>query len=152
MGSQQAGFYVEYILGMIASTTNDTVIETKRVDGVVFAGGLDEKVEAEGLDKVAVWFGNRLDVVAQLAEMWASSWLSHGERDHSGQTPTPERRFDTFEHSATLFHILAAKAAPAGRLPITQCPAEYVGQEPVADMTLRPRATNPGHTYVEVEL
>ena len=46
-----------------------------------------------------------------------------------------------------LFDILTAKAAPAGRLPITQYPAEYVDQVPMTDMTLRPSATNPGRTY-----
>ncbi len=46
-----------------------------------------------------------------------------------------------------LFDILTGKAAPAGRFPITQYPAEYVDQVPMTDMTLRPSATNPGRTY-----
>lgn len=43
--------------------------------------------------------------------------------------------------------ILSGKAAPAGRLPITQYPKEYTNQVPMTDMTLRPSATNPGRTY-----
>ena len=46
-----------------------------------------------------------------------------------------------------LFDILTGKAAPAGRLPITQYPAAYADQVPMTDMTLRPSATNPGRTY-----
>ena len=46
-----------------------------------------------------------------------------------------------------LFDILTGKAAPAGRLPITQYPAVYADQVPMTDMTLRPSATNPGRTY-----
>lgn len=46
-----------------------------------------------------------------------------------------------------LFDILTGKAAPAGRLPITQYPAAYAEQVPMTDMTLRPSATNPGRTY-----
>ena len=36
-----------------------------------------------------------------------------------------------------LFDILTGKTAPAGRLPITQYPAEYADQVPMTDMTLR---------------
>lgn len=46
-----------------------------------------------------------------------------------------------------LFDILTGKAAPAGRLPITQYPAAYADQVPMTDMTLRPSASNPGRTY-----
>ena len=45
-----------------------------------------------------------------------------------------------------LFDILTGKAAPAGRLPITQYPAAYVDQVPMTDMKLRQSATNPGRT------
>ena len=48
---------------------------------------------------------------------------------------------------SALFDILTGKAAPAGRLTLTQYPAEYVNQVPMTDMTLRPSATNPGRTY-----
>ena len=46
-----------------------------------------------------------------------------------------------------LFDILTGKAAPAGRLPITQYPAVYATQIPMTDMTLRPHAASPGRTY-----
>jgi beta-D-xylosidase 4 len=46
-----------------------------------------------------------------------------------------------------VFDILSGRAAPAGRLPITQYPADYVFDIPMTDMSLRPNATSPGRTY-----
>lgn len=43
--------------------------------------------------------------------------------------------------------ILLGKVSPAGRLPLTQYPANYVNQVPMTDMNLRVSATNPGRTY-----
>jgi xylan 1,4-beta-xylosidase len=45
--------------------------------------------------------------------------------------------------------ILTGAAAPAGRLPVTQYPADYVHQVAMTDMAMRPNATsgNPGRTY-----
>ncbi len=75
LGAQKAGFEVEYVLGA-TTTSNDTsgfaaaVAAAQRADVVIFAGGLDETVEAEGLDRVAVaWPGNQLDLVAQFADV-----------------------------------------------------------------------------------
>ena len=46
-----------------------------------------------------------------------------------------------------LFDIITGKVAPAGRLPITQYPAEYATQIPMTDMQLRPHDSSPGRTY-----
>jgi beta-D-xylosidase 4 len=46
-----------------------------------------------------------------------------------------------------LFDIITGKQGPAGRLPITQYPADYVDQVPITDMSLRPGTGNPGRTY-----
>ena len=74
LGAQQAGFDVEYVLGANIATPNDTsgfaeaVAAAQRADVIVFTGGLDESVEAEGLDRLTVaWPGNQLDLVAELA-------------------------------------------------------------------------------------
>lgn len=47
---------------------------------------------------------------------------------------------------AAVFDIIYGKSAPAGRLPVTQYPASYA-ELPMTDMSLRPRASNPGRTY-----
>ena len=74
LGAQQAGFEVEYVLGTGVTTTNDTsgfaaaVAAAQGADAVVFAGGLDETVERESLDRLNVtWPGNQLDLVKELA-------------------------------------------------------------------------------------
>ncbi len=46
-----------------------------------------------------------------------------------------------------LIDIITGKAAPAGRLPITQYPASYITEVPMTDMSLRPGAHSPGRTY-----
>ena len=76
LGAQQAGFEVEYVLGTNVTTTNDTsgfaaaVAAAKRADAVIFAGGLDETVERESLDRLNVtWPGNQLDLVAELGSV-----------------------------------------------------------------------------------
>ena len=73
LGAQQAGFDVEYVLGTNVTTANDTsgfsaaIAAAKRADAVIFAGGLDETVEREEVDRLNLtWPGNQLDLVAQL--------------------------------------------------------------------------------------
>lgn len=46
-----------------------------------------------------------------------------------------------------IFNILTGKTAPAGRLPITQYPSNYVNQVTMTDMNLQPSRFNPGRTY-----
>lgn len=46
-----------------------------------------------------------------------------------------------------IFNILTGKTAPAGRLPITQYPSDYVNQVSMTDMNLQPGDNNPGRTY-----
>ncbi|KAH6648906.1 beta-glucosidase [Truncatella angustata] len=48
-----------------------------------------------------------------------------------------------------IMNIVTGKTAPAGRLPVTQYPEEYVRLVPMTDMGLRPNETsgNPGRTY-----
>lgn len=47
-----------------------------------------------------------------------------------------------------LFNIITGKAAPAGRLPITQYPADYADQVDMTNMELRSGDKNPGRTYI----
>ena len=74
LGARQAGFEVEYVFGTNVTTVNDTsgfpaaIAAARRADAVVFAGGLDETVERESLDRLNVtWPGNQLDLVRELA-------------------------------------------------------------------------------------
>jgi len=48
---------------------------------------------------------------------------------------------------SAIMDTLKGTVAPAGRLPLTQYPAEYVSQVPMTDMSLRPSSSSPGRTY-----
>ncbi|KAH9913342.1 beta-xylosidase [Epithele typhae] len=75
LGAQQAGFDVEFVLGATVKG-NDTsgfaaaVAAAKSADAVIFAGGLDETLEDEALDRLNVtWPGVQLDLVAELEKV-----------------------------------------------------------------------------------
>ncbi|KAJ8131937.1 hypothetical protein O1611_g1683 [Lasiodiplodia mahajangana] len=48
---------------------------------------------------------------------------------------------------AAVVSILTGDKAPAGRLPVTQYPGDYVNQVPMTNMNLQPATGNPGRTY-----
>ena len=56
-------------------------------------------------------------------------------------------RYPGQDGGTALINILIGKEAPAGRLPVTQYPADYVNEVPMTDMALRPSLNNLGRTY-----
>ncbi|PIL26674.1 hypothetical protein GSI_11250 [Ganoderma sinense ZZ0214-1] len=163
LGAQQAGFEVEYVLGTGVTTVNDTsgfaaaVAAASEADAIVFAGGLDETVERESIDRLNVtWPGNQLDLVKELAAVGKPLVVAQfggGQLDDSTLKANHAVNaiiwggYPGQSGGTALFDILTGKVVPAGRLPITQYPAAYADQVPMTDMTLRPSATNPGRTY-----
>ncbi|KAI0358157.1 glycoside hydrolase family 3 protein [Trametes cingulata] len=162
-GAQQAGFDVEYVFGTNVTTQNDTsgfpaaIAAAKRADVVIFAGGLDETVESESLDRLNLtWPGNQLELVAELERVGKPLIIAQFGGGQLDDTTLKNSHavnaiiwggYPGQSGGAALFDILTGKAAPAGRLPITQYPAAYADQVPMTDMSLRPSATNPGRTY-----
>ncbi|KAJ7902063.1 glycoside hydrolase family 3 protein [Mycena olivaceomarginata] len=165
MGAIAAGYDVTFVAGtssVLDTSTNgfaDAVAAAKAADVVVFAGGIDESVEAEGLDRTTiVWPGSQLDLIKALAGVRKpfivlqfgagqvdDSWLLSSKAVNAILwTGYPGQSGGT-----AIFDVLLGNVAPAGRLPLTQYPAEYVAQVPMTDMNLRPnKATgNPGRTY-----
>ncbi|KAI0652437.1 glycoside hydrolase family 3 protein [Trametes meyenii] len=162
-GAQQAGFEVEYVLGTNVTTRDDksgfpaAIAAAKRADVVIFAGGLDETVEREEVDRLNVtWPGNQLELVAELERVGKPLIVAQfggGQLDDSALKKSRTVNaiiwggYPGQSGGAALFDIITGKAAPAGRLPITQYPAAYAERVPMTDMSLRPSATNPGRTY-----
>ncbi|KAK7005714.1 glycoside hydrolase family 3 protein [Favolaschia claudopus] len=165
MGATAAGYSVQYVPGVssVLDTSNEgfaaAVEAAKAADVVVFAGGIDESVEAEGLDRTTiVWPGAQLDLIKALADIGKpfivlqfgagqvdNSWLLSSKAVNGiVWTGYPGQAGGT-----AIFDILTGKVAPAGRLPLMQYPANYVSQIGMLDMQLRPnKATgNPGRTY-----
>jgi beta-D-xylosidase 4 len=73
MGAMTAGYEVTFVEGTsILDTSTDgfasAIAAARAADVVVYAGGIDESVEAEGLDRTTiVWPGVQLDLIKELA-------------------------------------------------------------------------------------
>ncbi|KAF7376335.1 Glycoside hydrolase family 3 protein [Mycena sanguinolenta] len=183
MGAMAAGFDVTYVPGtssVLDDSTDgfaDAVAAAQAADVVVFAGGIDESVEAEGLDRTTiVWPGSQLPLIQALAGVGKpfivlqfgagqvdDSWLLSSKAVHILRSLLLSHFSRCFIRSMGSFgRVILDRAAepqysmfswallpPAGRLPLMQYPADYVNQVPMTDMNLRPNKTsgNPGRTY-----
>lgn len=124
---------------------------------VIFAGGIDNGVESEGMDRYSIdWTGGQLDLMFQVAAMGKPCivlQMGGGQLDDTPLIQNPNISailwggYPGQDGGTALMNIITGKNAPAGRLPITQYPADYVNQVPMTNMSLRPGANNPGRTY-----
>jgi len=162
LGAQANGLNVTYALGTAMSTTSTSgfaaaIAAAKSADAIVYAGGIDLTIEKEALDRLNItWPGNQLDLISQLESVGKPLIVVQfggGQLDDSSLKASKTVNsilwagYPGQSGGQALFDIITGKASPAGRLPITQYPANYVSQVPMTDMTLRPSATNPGRTY-----
>ncbi|KAL4909568.1 hypothetical protein BDW74DRAFT_187626 [Aspergillus multicolor] len=156
---------VTYALGTNLSSDSTAGFEealsaAQDADAIIFAGGIDNTIEAEAQDRQNItWPGNQLDLIQQLSELGKplivlqmgggqvdSSSLKENDNVHAliwGGYPGQSG-------GHALVDIVTGKRAPAGRLVTTQYPAEYAEIFPAIDMNLRPNETsgNPGQTYM----
>ena len=123
---------------------------------MLYFGGIDNTIEAESMDRyqigwpasqqalitsicglgkpcVVVQLGSMLDDTPLLQNDNVSAILWAGYPGQDG--------------GVAVFDILTGAVAPAGRLPVTMYPANYVNQVPMTNMSLRPGPGNPGRTY-----
>ncbi|KZV77767.1 glycoside hydrolase family 3 protein [Peniophora sp. CONT] len=161
-GLQDAGFNVTFSQG---TSVDDPLTDgfppamaaAQDADVIVFAGGIDNSVEAEGMDRTNItWTYNQLQLIGQLAELGVPMvvlQMGGGQVDSSTLKANDAINaliwggYPGQAGGAALAAIISGAVAPAGRLPITQYPASYVDEVPMTDMNLRPSATNPGRTY-----
>ncbi|KAF9255300.1 glycoside hydrolase family 3 protein [Marasmius fiardii PR-910] len=159
---QSAGFDVAFAQGTIINTTSTVnfsaaLTAASGADVVFYLGGLDNRVESEGHDRFDIaWPGNQLELVNQLADLGKPLVvLQMGGGQVDSSSLKNDSRINALiwggypgqSGGTALVDIITGKQAPAGRLPSTQYPAEYVKQVPSTDMTLRPSFSNPGRTY-----
>ncbi|KAF2199971.1 glycoside hydrolase [Delitschia confertaspora ATCC 74209] len=126
-------------------------------DVIIYIGGIDNSVEAEGNDRVSLsWTGAQLDVIGQLASYGKPMivvQMGGGQIDSSPIVNNPNISallwggYPGQDGGVAIMDIIMGKAAPAGRLPLTQYPAKYINEVPMTDMALRPGPNNPGRTY-----
>lgn len=129
----------------------------KKSDIIVYAGGIDISVEAEGMDRVSIaWTGAQLDIIGELAslgkpmivlQMGGGQIDSSPIRDNANISALLWGGYPGQDGGPALFDVITGVTPPAGRLPTTQYPAEYNAQIPMTDMSLRPGPVSPGRTY-----
>ncbi|KAJ6594524.1 glycoside hydrolase family 3 protein [Mycena capillaripes] len=163
-GAIAAGYNVTFVQGTTISGTDTSgfaaaVAAAKLADVIVYAGGIDNTVEAEGVDRsTIVWPGVQLSLIQMLAtvgkplvvvQFGGGQLDSTALKSNAGVNAILWAGYPGQSGGTALFDILRGKVAPAGRLPITQYPANYVLQVPMTDMNLRPNTAtgNPGRTY-----
>ncbi|KAJ7079134.1 glycoside hydrolase family 3 protein [Mycena belliarum] len=164
LGAVAAGYKVTFVEGTsILDTSTDgfagAVAAARAADVVVFVGGIDNSVEAEGLDRTTiVWPGAQLQLIQTLAgtdKPFIVVQCGAGQVDNSWLLASKSVNaivwagYGGQSGGSALFDVLSGKVAPAGRLPLMQYPADYVTQVPMTDMNLRPnkQTGNPGRTY-----
>jgi beta-D-xylosidase 4 len=126
-------------------------------DYIVYLGGIDTSIEAEGMDRSSiVWPGNQLNLIAQLAELGKPLIVVQcggGQIDDSALLANSNvsailwAGYPGQEGGNAIFDVITGNASVAGRLPVTQYPANYTGEVTMYQMDLRPNSSYPGRTY-----
>ncbi|KAM0260883.1 hypothetical protein ACHAQJ_002501 [Trichoderma viride] len=139
---------------------SDAVDSARNADYIIFCGGIDTSIEAEGMDRPSVdWPQNQLQLISQLAGLGKPLIVVQfggGQLDDSSLLKN--RGVDAIVWAGypgqaggnVLKDVLTGDYAIAGRLPVTQYPSNYVNIVNKYDPSLRPvKSTgNPGRTYM----
>lgn len=161
--AQQLGYKVNYAQGPggqgnpTTDSWNNVWPAAEQSDVIIYIGGVANDTEAEGMDRVAIaWTGAQLDMIGELATYGKPMLvvqMGGGQLDSSPIANNPNISALVWggvpgqDGGPAIFDVLTGATPPAGRLPTTQYPAEYIQQVPMTDMTLRPSEFNPGRTY-----
>jgi len=162
---QASSLKVNYALGTeinSLSTVNFSaaISAAKKSDAIVFAGGIDNTIEAEGQDRFNLtWTGNQLELISELSKLGKPLvvlQMGGGQIDSSSLKSNKKVNalvwagYPGQSGGQAILDILTGKRTPAGRLVSTQYPADYVNEFPQTDLGLRPNKTsgNPGQTYM----
>jgi beta-D-xylosidase 4 len=159
--AQQLGLDYSYANGpksgvSNASITDPALAAAESADVILYFGGIDTSIEVEGLDRINVtWPTAQVDFIQQLAALGKpllisqlgtqvddTAWLESSAVNAILWAGYPSQSGGT-----ALLDIMTGAIAPAGRLPITQYPADYVNQVTAVDQSLRPSNSSPGRTY-----
>lgn len=161
---QEPGITVNYAFGC-GSPSDPRTDEWKpafdaaeKSDLIIYVGGVDNEIEAEGRDRNHLnWGPAQIDLIQHLASLgkpMAVMQMGGGQLD-SGWIKDDDRigallwgGYPGQSGGKALFDIAFGRAAPAGRLVTTQYPSSYAGQVSMLDMSMRPSRATPGRTYM----
>jgi beta-D-xylosidase 4 len=147
---------LQYVLDNDTSQFAAVVTAAQAADVVVYFGGIDETVESEAHDRFYIdWPGKQLDLIQQLAAVKpvVVVQVGGGQVDDSALLQNSNVKgllwigYPGEQYGPAVIDVLSGRAAPAGRLSVTQYPANYINQVPMTDQSLRPSSSNPGRTY-----
>ncbi|RYC56244.1 hypothetical protein CHU98_g9963 [Xylaria longipes] len=158
-----AGFQVTNAQGCALTGTSTSgfsaaVNLAKSADATVFVGGMDTSIEAEDKDREQItWPGVQLSLIQQLAAATGDKpfvVVQMGTMVDSSALVS-EKNVNSLvwagypgqDGGTAVVSVLTGDKAPAGRLPVTQYPGDYVNQVPMTNMNLQPGSGNPGRTY-----
>lgn len=128
-------------------------------DILLYFGGVDDSIESEGNDRISLaWTGYALDLIGDLAltgKPLVVVQMGGGQLDSSPLVNNPGVSallwggYPGQDGGVAILDVITGAQAPAGRLPLTQYPADYIQNVSMTDMALRPdhASSFPGRTY-----
>ncbi|KAI0509195.1 glycoside hydrolase family 3 protein [Xylaria bambusicola] len=158
-----AGFEVTYTQGCAITGTSTSgfaaaVNLAKSADATIYVGGIDNSVESETRDREQItWTGAQLSLIQQLAAATGDKpfIVVHMGTMVDSSALVSEKNVNGLlwagypgqDGGKAVVNVLTGAFSPAGRLPITQYPSDYVNQVDMTNMNLQPGSGNPGRTY-----
>ncbi|KAF2756172.1 beta-xylosidase [Pseudovirgaria hyperparasitica] len=160
--AQALGISIKYAQGPTASdpatgTWPDIWAAADAASVLIVVAGIDNSNEAESRDRdVITWGAGQTSVIKRLAgygkpmvvvQMGGGQVDSSFIRDDERIGALLWAGYPGQDGGRAVMDVLTGKAAPAGRLPVTQYPGGYVDEVKMTDMRLRPGEGSPGRTY-----
>ncbi|KAH6661686.1 glycoside hydrolase superfamily [Halenospora varia] len=160
--AQQMGLTPNVAPGPILETTSaqdnwtaNALAAASKSDVILYFGGLDTSAAAEGVDRTSLaWPSAQVALINKLAGLGKPLVIVQ-EGDQLDNTPLLTNQgvsailwasWPGQDGGTAVMQIISGTKSPAGRLPVTQYPANYT-QLAMTDMNLRPNGSNPGRTY-----
>lgn len=148
---QLPGVIIHYSPATAASKdplTDEFLNKLKHADVVLFADGISNANEAETLDRTIIsWTPSQLSLISSLAHLGKPLIILQMGGGQLDDTPLLQNTnisaiiwggYPGQDGGPALMNIIIGAVAPAGRLPVTQYPADYADAVPMTDMALRP--------------
>lgn len=160
---KQIGLNVNYAQGCAINSTDksgfDSALKAASAsDFIVFVGGIDSSIEAEAKDRDTIDLpGEQSDLIKQLAGlgkplvvvlMNGGSVDVRREFANDNVNAMVWAGYPSQSGGDAIAQLLTGEFSPAGRLPITWYPSEYISV-PMTDQNMRPNSEtgNPGRSY-----
>lgn len=147
------------ISGNSTANFNATIEAAKTTDVIFFFGGIDNSIETEGLDRADIaWPQIQLDLISQLSQLGKPLIVVQFGGGQVDDTPLLRNEnvnailwagYPGQSGGKAILDVVTGKKSVAGRLPITQYPAQYAEDVSIFDISLRPTGNTPfpGRTY-----